>query len=295
MFAGFFENGPVHVALAAGALSALVAGVVGVFVVLRGQSFAGHALADLGTLGGSGAFLLGISPLWGFVGVGAAVAGAMELLGVHRRRGRDVATGVVLGGALGVAALLLYLDATSSTTTGATITVLFGSLFAASPGEVPAIAGLAGAGILAVAVLYRPLLLTSVHPDLATVRGIPTRAVAVGFLVLVGVTVSLTSMVVGTILTPALLIGPAATALRLTKRTPVAMVLSGVIGLVATWAGVALSYASYDWPPAHDGWPISFFIVAIVLVTYLGAELVPRRSRATAPGAVDASGAVGGA
>jgi zinc/manganese transport system permease protein len=280
---GFFGSGPVHVALAAGAVTAIVSGVVGVFVVVRGQSFAGHALADLSTLGGSGAFLANVNPLWGFVGVGAVIAGAMELFGVQRRRGRDVATGVVLGAVLGLSALLLYFDTTSTSTTGATITVLFGSLFAASPSAVPEMVALAAVGVVALAFVYRPLLLSSVHPELASARGVPVRTIAFGFLVLVGVTVSLTSMVVGTILSPALLIGPAATALRLSKRPPVAMAFSAGIGLVATWSGVALSYASYRWPPAHAGWPISFFIVAIVFLTFLCVEVPGRLRRPSAP------------
>jgi zinc/manganese transport system permease protein len=275
---GFFQSGPVHVALVAGALAAVVSGVVGVFVVLRGQSFAGHALGDLSTVGGAAAFLANVNPLWGFVGVGAVVAGAMEILGVQRRRGRDVATGVVLGAVLGASALLLYLDTTSSTTTGATVTVLFGSLFATSASSVPEIAVLAAAGVLALAVVYRPLLLSSVNPELASARGIPVRAVTFGFLVLVGVTVALTAMVVGTILSPALLIGPAASALRVSRRPTVAMAVAAGIGLLATWAGVALAYASYRWLPAHDGWPISFFVVAIVFVTFLAVE-IPGRIR----------------
>ncbi len=282
---GFFQSGPVHVALAAGTVTAVVSGFVGVFVVLRGQSFAGHALGDLGTLGGSGAFLANVNPLWGFVGVGAVVAGAMELFGVQRRRGRDVATGVVLGAALGLSALLLYFDTTTTSTTGATITVLFGSLFAASPASVPEMAGLAALGLLALALLYRPLLLASVHPELAEVRGVPVRAVTFGFLVLVGVTVSLTSMVVGTVLSPALLVGPAAAALRVSRRPPVAMAVASGVGLVATWAGVVLAYASYTWPPAHAGWPISFFVVAIVFVVFIVAEVPVRLRRPETRGA----------
>jgi zinc/manganese transport system permease protein len=269
---GFFASDPVRVALAAGAVTAVVSGAVGVFTVVRGQSFAGHALGDLGTVGGSGAFLANINPLWGFVGVGAVVAAAMELFGVQRRRGRDVATGIVLGAVLGVSALLLYFDTTHTSTTGATVTVLFGSLFAVASSSVPPMVGLAAAGVVAVVVLYRPLLLSSLHPELASARGVPVRLVALGFLVLMGVTVSLTSMVVGTILSPALLVGPAACALRLSRRPGVAMVLAAAIGLVATWAGVALAYASATWPPSHAGWPVSFFVVALVFLAYLGVE-----------------------
>lgn len=269
---GFLASDPVRVALVAGAMAAVVSGVVGVFTVVRGQSFAGHAFGDLGTLGGSGAFLVNVNPLWGFVSVGAVVAGAMELVGVQRRRGRDVATGIVLGAALGAAALLLYLDTTRSSTAGAAVTVLFGSIFAVASGSLPVMAGLAGAGVLAVVALYRPLLLSSFHPELASVRGVPVRAVTLGFLVLMGVTVSLTSMVVGTILSPALLVGPAACALRVSRRPGVAMVLAAGIGLVVTWAGIALAYASANWPPSHAGWPVSFFVVALVFLAYVGVE-----------------------
>lgn len=270
---GFLANGPVHTALVSGAAVAIVSGIVGVFTVVRGQSFAGHALGDLGTLGGSAAFLAGVDPFFGFVAVGAAVAATMDLFGVQRRRNRDVATGIVLGASLGVSALLLYLDTTASATTGATVTILFGSLFAVSSTAVPVMAGLAAAGVVLVALFYRPLLLSSVSPDLARARGVRVRGVGFVFLVLVGVVVSLNAVAVGTILSTALLIGPAAAALRLSRRPPVAGALAAGFGLAATWGGIALSYASYRWPPAHHGWPISFFVVALVLVVYVGAEL----------------------
>lgn len=270
----FFASQPVDVALVGGSVVALVSGVVGVFTVVRGQSFAGHALGDLGTLGGSGSFLVGISPLWGLTGVGAVVAAAMELAGVQRRRGRDVATGIVLGAALGISALLLYLDTTQRSTTGATVSVLFGSLFSVSPSLLPAMAGLAAAGVVAVSVMYRPLLLASVDAELARARGVAVRSVGVAFLVLLGVTVSLSSLIVGTILSPALLIGPAAVALRLARRPAAAMALAGLLGTVAVWIGVFLAWESYDWPPSHDGWPVGFFVVALVFCAYLGAEAV---------------------
>src|SRR6202012_1910154 len=105
-----------------------VSGVVGVFTVLRGQSFAGHAFGDLGNTGGSGAFLVGIGPLWGFVIAGVAAAGAMEMIGVQRARGRDLATGIVLGAALGLAALFFYFDANYHGAPGAPVSILFGSM-----------------------------------------------------------------------------------------------------------------------------------------------------------------------
>src|SRR6204780_4294378 len=105
---GLFGSGPVRTALLVGAIVAITSGVIGVFTVIRGQSFAGHSLADVATTGGSGAFLIGVNQFWGFLVAGVLAASVMELIGVQRRRGRDVTTGVVLGASLGLAALFLY-------------------------------------------------------------------------------------------------------------------------------------------------------------------------------------------
>jgi zinc/manganese transport system permease protein len=106
---GLFSSSSVRLALVVGALVAIVAGRVGVFTVIRGQSFAGEALGDIGATGGSSAYLAGIAPLWGFVGISVAAAGIMELIGIQRARGRNLATGIVLGAGFGLAALFLYL------------------------------------------------------------------------------------------------------------------------------------------------------------------------------------------
>jgi zinc/manganese transport system permease protein len=276
---GFLGSGPVHAALLTGAVVALVSGAVGVFTVLRSQSFAGHALSDLGTLGGSGAFLLNVAPVFGFVGAGVAVAGAMDLFGEERKRSRDVSTGIVLGAVLGLSALLLYLDSTNSSTTGVTVTVLFGSVFTLASYTVPAVAACGAVGLLLLALLYRPLLLSSVNPDLAAARGVPVRLLGLLFMTAMGVTVALASLVVGTILSPALLIGPAAAALRLTRRPVAAMALAGGLGLAATWIGILMAYDSYYWPPKDSGWPVSFFVVALIFLTYLFSGLAERRGR----------------
>jgi zinc/manganese transport system permease protein len=278
---GFCSSQPVRAALLTGAVVALVSGAVGVFTVLRGQSFAGHSLADLGTLGGAGAFLLGVGPLWGFITAGVAVGGAMDLAGSERRSARDVSTGIVLGAVLGVSALLLYFDTTSGTTTGVTVTVLFGSLFAVSGATVPASIAFAALGLGTLALLYRPLLLSSVGPELAAARGVRVRLLGFVFMVVVGVTVALASLIVGTILSPALLVGPSAAALRLTRRPVAAMATAGAIGVAACWLGTLLAYDSYKWPPAGDGWPVSFFVVALIFVAYLasGARRITEKKR----------------
>jgi zinc/manganese transport system permease protein len=134
---GFFESEPVRTALVIGGGAAVVSAVVGVFTVIRGQTFAGHALADVSSAGGAGAFLFGVSPLLGFLGMAVLAAGAMDLVGVRRAKERELVTGIVLGAGLGLTALFLYLDVTTRRTTGAAISVMFGSMFAIPAGLIP--------------------------------------------------------------------------------------------------------------------------------------------------------------
>ncbi len=266
---GFFSSSSVRIALAVGVLGAIVGGTVGIFTVLRGQSFAGEALGDIGTTGGSGAFLIGIGPLWGFLIAGVAAAGVMEMIGIQRARGRDLATGIVLGGALGLAALFLYLATTSTSTTGATVTILFGSAFSTPSSTIPLALVLAAVSIGLITVLYRPLLLSSVSPELAAARGIPVRLVGALYLLALAVAMALSAITIGTILSTALLVGPAATALRLTRSPGRALLAAALIGVVAMFVGIVLAYDSFDWPPKGNGWPISFFVVSLILLFYL--------------------------
>jgi len=276
---GFFSSGPVQVALAVSAAVALLTSTLGVFTVIRGQSFAGHSLADIGATGGSGAFLIGAGPLWGFMVISIAAAGAMQAVGVERQRGRDVATGVVLGASLGLAALFLYWDSTLHNSSGETYTILFGSMLAISPATVPAVLGLGAVALGVVAIIYRPLLLSSVNAELAAARGVPVRLVGAAYLLALAAAVALSCLAIGAILSTALLIGPAAAALQLTKRPWRAIVGASVIALAASWLGVLLSYDSYYWPPRGHSWPVSFFIVTLVFACYLAARLVGSRGR----------------
>src|ERR1700722_13761170 len=262
---GLFASGPVRTALLVGAIVA----------VTRAQSFAGHALADVSLTGGSGAFLINLNQFWGFLAAGIAAAALMEGIGVQRRRGRDVATGVVLGAALGAAALFLYLGTLQTSTTGASFTVLFGSIFGISPDTVPALIASGIVALAVVALLTRVLLLTSISPDLARARGVHVRTVGMIYLD------ALAAVAIGAVLSTALLIGPAATALRVTKSPGLAMVTSALTGIAATWLGIVLAYDSYYWPPFGHGWPVSFFVVALVLVGYLLTYV--KRPRRLAP------------
>jgi zinc/manganese transport system permease protein len=278
---GLFGSGPVRTALLVGAIVAVTSGVIGVFTVIRGQSFAGHSLADVATTGGSGAFLVGLNQFWGFLAAGIAAAALMEGIGVQRRRGRDVATGVVRGAALGAAALFLYLGTLHTSTTGASFTVLFGSIFVISPDTVPALIASGIIALVVVAVLTRVLLLSSLSSDLARAKGVPVRIVGMAYLAALAVSVSLAAVAIGAVLSTALLIGPSATALRIAKSPGWAMAASALTGVAATWIGIILAYDSYYWPPHGHGWPVSFFVVTLVLIGYLLTYV--KRPRRVAP------------
>jgi len=276
---GFFTSAPVHTALIIGGGTAVVSGVVGVFTVIRGQSFAGHALADVSSAGGALSFLLGINPLIGLLGMALIASFSMELVDIRRARERDLMTGIVLGAGLGLAALLLYFDVTSHSTTGAAITVMFGSMFAIPASMIPLALWLGGGALVVIGIIYRPLLLSSLDKELAEVLGVNTRLVSLIYLSLLSLAVTLSAMTVGAVLSTALLIGPAAVALRLTHRPFTAVLLAVIIGLAATWGGIALAYDSFYWTPGH-GWPVSFFIVALIFIAYLAAtHLIPIRKQ----------------
>ncbi|MGA7537135.1 MAG: metal ABC transporter permease [Steroidobacteraceae bacterium] len=273
---GFLANGPVLTALVVGGGAAVVSAVVGVPTVMRGQSFAGHALADVSSAGGSASFLLGMSPLWGFLGMAMIAAGATELADMRDAGERDLVTGIVLGAGLGLAALFLYFDITSMSTTGAAITILFGSMFAIPASIVPP-ALTAGLGaITAVAVISRPLLLSSLSPELARAQGVRVRLIGLVHVFALALAVSLSAMTIGALLSTALLIGPAATGLRLANRPGTAVTLSVAIGLAASWGGILLAYDSFYWTPGQ-GSPVSFFIVGLIVFFYVMAVLSVRR------------------
>jgi zinc/manganese transport system permease protein len=276
---GFFSSEAVHIAVGVGALVAIVAGTVGIFTVMRGQSFAGEAFGDIGTTGGAGAFLVSVGPLWGFIVGNVIAAGAMELIGIQRPRGRDLATGIVLGAGIGLAALFLYFTTTSQSTTGATVTILFGSVFAITSSTVPLILVFSALVLATIALIYRPLLLSTVSPEMAATRGIPVRLIGVLYLFALALAMALAAITIGTILSTALLIGPAATAIRLTKRPLFAILIAIAIGVTVMWVGIVLAYDSYEWSHAGHVWPVSFFVVTLIFIGYLLSGLPDLRNR----------------
>jgi len=282
---GIWSNAAVRTGTGVGVVVAAVSALVGLFTVLRSQSFAGHALADVATAGGAGAGMFGFSPLGGFVIGSLLGAGAMEAIGVERVRQRDVATGIVLGGATGLSALFLYLITLNSSRTGSTQSILFGSLFSVSNSSFVLISALSLVVTLALGVLGRPLLLTSVSPDAARARGVAVRRVALAYTLLMAVTVGLSAIVIGSVLSTALLIGPPAAALRLGRRLGASLVLAVALGAGAVVAGVVASYDSYYWWPSHRALPVSFCVVTMVVVELIVTSALARRASAR-----DASG-----
>ena len=248
-------------ALLAGSIVAVLAGLVGFFVVLRGVSFAAHSLAQMGFAGAAGAVLIGVDPLWGLVVFATAGALGIGMLGA-REHGRDVTTALLLVAALGLGALFLALNTSYATEA---FSLLFGSIVGISRAEVATTAALAVCCLVALAVLYRPLLFSTVSPDSAAARGVPIRLVSVLFLVVVGLTAAVTVPVAGTLLIFALMVGPAAAAIHLTAQPVAALLVAVGLALVAMWTGIVLAY--------NTGWPIGFFIVVLVTIFYLGARL----------------------
>ena len=270
MFAGFMIN-----AWATATIVAVVAGVVGYFVVLRGEAFPAHAIPKGAFAGAAGAALLGISTLIGLAVFSLLGALAIGTLG---RRGRnDVVTALTLVMMLALGAAFL-----SRTTQyePEIYSLLFGEILGVSASQILPVTVLAAVCLAAVAALYRPLTLTSVVPEIAEARGIRGRRVEIAFLIVLALATTMTVPVTGALLIFSLMIGPPAAARSLTSRPGLAMILSVAIALVTVWAAIAASYL-YNWP-------VGFFVGALAALSYgTGrAWATWRRTRARAlPGA----------
>jgi zinc/manganese transport system permease protein len=254
-------------AFAAGAVVAIVAAATGYFLVLRNLTFAGHALSHVGFAGATGSVLIGVAPLWGLLGFTLAAAMAIGALG-DRLRNRDVAVGIVLSLSLGFGVLFLHFYTTHATQATA---VLFGNLLGVGPQTLWELAALAALSLAALAFIGRPLLFATLAPELAQAKGVSLKAVSVAFLMIVAVAVAEAAQVVGVLLVFALLVGPAAAALRLTTRVSSGIALSIGLGLSETWLGIALAYVT--------DWPATFWIVLSSCTVYFAAVAYASRAR----------------
>ena len=262
MFAyGFMQN-----ALAAAGIVAIVSGLVGYFLVLRAQTFAGHALAHVGFTGATGAVLLGAPPLSGLVLVTVAAGIGMGVIG-EKLQHRDVAIGMVLALSLGLG--LLFLHVFTSYASQAT-NLLFGNVFGVDARTVWSLLAIGAISLAGLAIIGRPLLFASLQPELAEARGVSLRLISVAFLAIVGLATAGCAQIVGVLLVFTLMVGPAATAQRLTSRVISGLILSTALATVFAWAGIVLAF--------YTDWPTSFCITAFSVAGY-AAALGSRRVR----------------
>lgn len=242
MFSGFMVN-----AWEISTIVAIVAGVVGFFVVLRGAAFPAHAIPNGAFAGAAGANLIGINTL---IGLGVFSLLAVFGIGTLGRRGRQdavTALGLVMMLAIGAAFI-----SQSTEYEPEIFSLLFGEILGVSSGEILPVAVLGLACIIAVAVLYRRLMLTSVLPEIAAARGLQPHRIEMIFLVILALATTMTVPVVGALLIFSLMIGPPAAARCFSSRPNVAVIGSAVIALVTVWTAIASSF--------ETNWPVGFFV-----------------------------------
>lgn len=248
MFSGFMVN-----AWIVATLVAIVGGAVGFFIVMRGSSFVAHAIPNGSFAGAAGASLVGVSTL---LGLGVFSLGGALGIGLLSRRGRhDVATALVLVFMLGLGALFLSFSVAYAP---GVFSLLFGEVLGVSDNQVWPTVGLTVFCLLALAVLWRPLLLGSVLPEGG--QGIDPFKLELAFLVLVAAATTMTVPVVGTTLIFSLMIGPPAAARCLTVRPTVALAYSVALAVVIVWGAIALSY--------NTNWPVGFFVPVLSATAY---------------------------
>ena len=244
-------------AFIAGTIIAIVAGIVSYFVVLRRSSFAAHALGHIGFAGAAGAVLLGVNPVLGLLAFTTVSGSGIAILG-KRASQRDVEIGAVLAFMLGLGVLFISLYSGYATET---YSILFGEILGISESEVLLTLFVSLAVLVAIVVVYRPLLFASLDEDVAEAKGMPTLLLGIVFMLLLAVAISIAVQVVGVLLIFSLLVLPAAIAFRLEKRPLHAIVISVLVALFATWSGLFIGW--------YEPYPVSFFITTIVFAIYV--------------------------
>ncbi len=253
-------------ALMSGLFVAVAAAVSGYFLVGRGFTFAGHALPNIGFAGAAGAVLIGVRPVYGLFAFTILAAVGMGLAGRDVRE-RDVSIGVIMTFGLGLGLMFLSLYAGYA---ARIYSILFGTILGISR-EDTLLTGIASLGAVGLVVaLFRPLSFSTFDPAVAAAKGVPLRLLSVAFLIIVAITVSLAVQVMGAMLVFTLLVGPGATATRVTGRPVRAILLSTVLGVVYVFVGITLAGLS-------GNWPVSFFIATISFLVYLPVRAFYRR------------------
>jgi zinc/manganese transport system permease protein len=254
MFTGFMLNTWI-----AASIVAVIAGVTGFFAVVRGQSFAAHAIPNGAFAGAAGAGLLGLNVIWGLAVF--AIGGALSIGTFGRKARQDVITALSLVLMLGLGALFVSF---STEYAAVTYSLLFGEVLGVPQDELLPIAGLGIVAIAGIAVMYRPLLLASALPEVADASGVSTRWMELCYLLVMALATSMTVPVVGALLMFALMIGPPAAARSFVKRPGRAIALSVAIALATVWVSIAASY--------RTNWPIGFYVGVIAAGFFLAGQ-----------------------
>ena len=257
-------------AFAAGTMVAIMAGLLGFFMVARSQSFAAHSLTNTGFAGATGAGLFGAPAVIGLFVASALAAVGIHTLGDRRARESEIAVGAVLTASLALGFLFVRLSA--SQYAGAVYDTLFGNTLGVSQRDLLVIASALALVALALGAAGRPLYFASLDPDVAEARGVPTRALDLGFLVLLAVVVAVAVEITGVLLIFALLVTPAAIARRLTPRPARALALGVALAVAFTWLGLAAGY--------FTPYPVGFYITTIAFACYLAVQALWRSRRA---------------
>jgi zinc/manganese transport system permease protein len=248
-------------AYAAGTLVAILAGAAGYFVVLRGQSFAAHMLSQVGFPGAAAAVLVHVSPVFGLMVFCLAAALGIGWMGRDLdagQRAESAAVGSILAFSLGLGLLFFRLYAGSAQ---GIYSFLFGTILGIADRDVVITLVVAVLSLAALAFIGRPLVFSTVDPDVAEARGVRVQSLSLAFLVILALAVAITVQIVGTLLIFALLVAPAASALQLTARPMRALGLSVLLSLAFTWLGLALAYFS--------DLPVGFFITTLAFAVYV--------------------------
>lgn len=253
-------------ALAAGTVVAVMAGVVGWFMVLRRESFAGHSLSLMAFPGATGALLVGVPAATGFFvfcGCSALViGGASGWTGRGNRAHESAVTGAVQAFGLGCGFLFLSLH---ESVLADYESLLFGSFLGITHGQLLLLVLIALATLGFFAIVGRPLLFASIDEQVAQASGVPARALAMGFLLVLGLAVAATAQITGVLLVFALLVAPPATAQLVTARIGASLALTVVIGVLISWVGLTLAYF-FDYP-------VGFFITSVAFAVYVLARI----------------------
>lgn len=250
-------------AFEAGTIVAIIAGIIGYFIVLRRSSFAAHALSHIGFAGAAGAVLFGINPIIGLLVFTSGGGIAMASLG-RKAASRDVQIGTVLAFMLGLGVLFISLYSGYATEA---YSLLFGEILGISSGDVLVTLIAALVLLVVVGIVYRPLLFSSLDEDVAEAKGLPIFWLGVIFMLLIAVATSIAVQVVGVLLIFALMVTPAAVAQRLARRPTQGIMISVLIALLATWLGLFISF--------YIPYPVSFFITTATFAVYLVVRLLP--------------------